>query len=210
MLSSRCIISHFENKIHCFKCLLFLHLSDIEVSTLIDVFSRRCDFYVQGSSGEFSSSEFESSEDCRNSSWVITAPLNHTIRLKFETFQLSDSQEYGQNWIRIYDGLKTRDTLLGVFTGARRPFIIQSSGRFMLVKLTKQSWYSLGNFKGVYTFNTTKGKFPIIYPLHTDSSKKIKGCRFPIFFIVSNIKEKLFYPGYPYSLKLLSLHTMLQ
>ena len=124
-----------------------------------------CYFDVDGSSGESISSEFKSGY-CYTSSWVITAPLNHTIRLKFETFQLSDSQELGQNLIRIYDGRNATDTSLGVSTGARRPFTIQSSGRFMLVKLTKEKpWRKpLSNLKGVYTFNTTKGK-PVTFEL---------------------------------------------
>ena len=125
------------------------------------MYSKRCDFYVKGSTGEFSSSAFESFEYCHTSSWVITAPLNHTIRLKFETFQLSDSQVFGQNLIRIYDGRETTNTSLGVFTGARRPFIIQSSGRYMLVELTEGYYWLediLRNLKGVYTFNSSKGK----------------------------------------------------
>jgi hypothetical protein len=151
------------------------------------VFSITCDFDVPGSSGEFISSEFESSEDCRTSSWVITAPLNHNIRLKFVTFQLSDMHIawlFGQHWIvesyryfiQIYDGRNTNNTLLGVFTGAIRPFVVQSSGHFMLVKLIKEGLdlNFLSNFKGVYTFNTTKGKFSIIYLSHTNSSEQIK------------------------------------
>ena len=120
-----------------------------------------CNFVVNGPSGESISSEFKSSWLWYRSSWVITAPLNHTIRLKFETFQLSDSQKLGQNLIRIYDGRKTTNTSLGVFTGARRPFIIQSSGRFMLVELTENRYWwedNLCNLKGVYTFNSSKGK----------------------------------------------------
>jgi len=63
-----------------------------------------CDSDVNGSSGESISSEFKPPWDCYGtSSWFITAPLNHTIRLKFETFQLSDSQVFGQNLIQIYD-----------------------------------------------------------------------------------------------------------
>ena len=126
-----------------------------------------CYFHVDGSSGESISSEFKLPWYCYGtSSWVITAPLNHTIRLKFETFQLSDSQELGQNLIRIYDGRNATDTSLGVSTGARRPFTIQSSGRFMLVKLTKEKpWRKpLSNLKSVYTFNTTKGK-PVTFEL---------------------------------------------
>ena len=141
-------------------------LPNTEASTFIDVYSKRCDFYVKGSTGEFSSSEFESFEYCHTSSWIITAPLNHTIRLKFETFQLSDSQVFGQNLIRIYNGRNTTDTSLGDFTGTRRPFTIQTSGRYMLVKLTKQKprRNPLSNLKGVYTFNATKGK-PVTYGL---------------------------------------------
>ena len=125
--------------------------------------SRRCYLDVNGSSGQSISFEFKPHGYCYYAySWVITSPLNHTIRLTFETFQLSDSQELGQNLIRIYDGRKTTDTSLGVFTGARRPFTIQSSGQFMLVKLTNENWWlklrDLSNLKGVYTFNTTKGK----------------------------------------------------
>ena len=141
------------------------------------MFSKTCHFVVNGSSGESISSEFESSEDCENCIWVITAPLNHSVRLQFVTFQLSDLRlrprywipphllRYFTRWIhpcmQIYDGRNTTDTSLGVFTGARRPFTIQSSGRFMLVKLRfAKLWWRryLSNLKGVYTFKTTKGK----------------------------------------------------
>ena len=121
------------------------------------MFAIRCHFDLQGPSDFISS---ESSEYCDTASWVITVPLYQNIRLQFETFQLSDLKESGPHRIHIYDGLYTNNTLLGVFTGVRRPFIIQSSGRYMLVKLTKElrSTYStLSNFKGVYTFGTAKG-----------------------------------------------------
>jgi len=138
-----------------------------------DVFSKTCNFVVNGSSGESITSEFESSEDCETSIWVITAPLNHNVRLQFATFQLSDFilrwHEWFEYWIhpymQIYDGRNTTDTSLGVFTGARRPFTIQSSGRFMLVKLRfAKLWWRryLSNLKGVYTFNTTKDKPKIL------------------------------------------------
>jgi len=66
--------------------------------------------------------------------------------------------------MQIYDGRNTTDTSLGVFTGARRPFTIQSSGRFMLVKRFTHIWWRgyLSNLKGVYTFKTTKDKPKIL------------------------------------------------
>ena len=143
-----------------------------------------CDFNVNGSSAESISYEFKSPLDCYTSSWVITAPTNHNVRLQFETFQLSDMRLYRWWWIylfirrihpymQIYDGRHTSDTSLGNFTGARRPFTIQSSGRFMLVKLIfEELWWKgyLNNLKGVYTFKTTKGK-PVTYMYN--SSKAI-------------------------------------
>ena len=139
----------------------------------------RCDFGVQDS-GEFSSSDFDLGVwHCYAYSWVIRAQPNQHIRLKFVTFQLSDSQKIGHDYIEIYDGRNSRSTLLGTFTGVRRPFVIQSSGRFMFVKF-RTSWRRyrlmkpLRSFKGVYTFNTTKGKFSRIYPLHAKSSEQIE------------------------------------
>ena len=134
-----------------------------------DVYSKACNFDVQGS-GEFISSD--SLENCRTSTWVITAPLNHNIKLKFASFLLSDSPEYGQNLIEIYDGRYTNTTLLGAFTGTTKRLVIQSSGRFMLVKLIKKDkLYALCNFKGVFTFGTTKGKFVISYLMYVNGSE---------------------------------------
>ena len=137
-----------------------------------------CDYHVNGSSGESISSEFNSSKDCKTSSWVIMAPMNHNVRLQFETFQLSDLRLSRWTWIhphmQIYDGrYPADDTSLGVFTGARRPFTVQSSGRFMLVKVIFQELFwkgYLNNLKGVYTFKRTKGK-PVTYMYN--SSKAI-------------------------------------
>ena len=121
-----------------------------------------CDFDVNGSPGESINAEFKPPWYCDTSSWKITAPLNHTIKLTFETFEISDSKELGQNLIRIYDGRKATDTSLGGFTGTRRPFTARSSGRFMLVQLDVWRTISLSNLKGVYTFSTIKGK-PVIF-----------------------------------------------
>ena len=57
--------------------------------------------------------------------------------------------------------------LLGAFSGTRKPFQVQSSGPFMLVKLEKQGDVpTLCNFKGIFISNTTKGEF-FFYSLPT-------------------------------------------
>ena len=111
---------------------------------------------MNGSVGMFSSA---SSRNYKDRSWVITTPVNHNIQLRFTTFQLSESQKFGTNRIQIYDGKKSEEPkLLGDLTGTRRPFTIQSSGRFMLVKLTKKYAFSLSNVQGVWSSSTTKSK----------------------------------------------------
>ena len=115
--------------------------------------SDACSFAVNGSSGFISSSDTENYKRC---TWIITAPSNHTVKLIFTTFRLS-----GTPWVRpeiqVYDGKRKNDTVLGVFNGTRQPFLIQTSGRFMMLTLKKKySWYTRSIFKGAYY--TAKGK----------------------------------------------------
>jgi len=59
--------------------------------------------------------------------------------------------------IQVYDGKKKNDTVLGIFSGTRRqPFIVQTSGRFMMLTLDidlSTPCY----FKGAYYASSKKG-----------------------------------------------------
>ena len=133
-----------------FLTLIFAHLFAVV---------QPCLFSVNGSSGFISSSGAKNYYRC---TWIITVPSNHTVKLKFTVFRLpNDPWVPNEGWvgqaeIRIHDG-KGSDTVLGVFTGARQPFIIQTSGRTMT--LTVQKEYSLTpcNFKGTF-ISSRKGK----------------------------------------------------
>ena len=87
--------------------------------------------------------------------WIITAPSNHTVKLTFTTFRLYPYDWFGTE-IQVYDGKRKNDTVLGVFTGTRQPFLIQTSGRFMMLTLKTTYPYIPGIFEGAYY--TTKGK----------------------------------------------------
>ena len=119
-----------------------------------------CLFSVNGSSGFISSSGDK--YYYRTCTWIITVPSNHTVKLKFTTFRLSDDQWLpsgfwvGQAKIHVHDGKRKTDTVLGVFTGARQPFIIQASGRFMMFTLQKD-YNAPCNFKGTF-ISSRKGK----------------------------------------------------
>ena len=108
--------------------------------------SEACFFAVNGSSGFISSSGANNYKRC---TWIITAPSNHTVKLIFTTFRLS-----GYFWnpteIKVYDGKRKNDTVLGVFSGTRQPFLLKTSGRFMMLTLKKTYSFTLCIFKGAF------------------------------------------------------------
>ena len=115
--------------------------------------SEACFFAVNGSSGFISSSGIKNYKRC---TWIITAPSNHTVKLIFTTFSLYTSY-WGRAEIQVYDGKRKNDTVLGVFTGTRQPFLIQTSGRFMMLTLRRAYCWSISCiFEGAYY--TRKGK----------------------------------------------------
>ena len=121
-----------------------------------------CSVSVNGSSGFISSS---GTKDYRHCTWFITVPSNHTVKLKFTIFRLSNDPWnvlpndpwLGEAKIQVHDGKGKSDTVLGVFTGARQPFIIQTSGRFMMLTLQKDTRWTRCNFKGTF-IGSRKGK----------------------------------------------------
>ena len=129
-----------------FLTLIFAHLFAVV---------QPCSFSVNGSSGFISSSGVKYHD--RTCTWIITVPSNHTVKLKFTIFRLSNDPSYGQAKIQVHDGKGKNDTVLGVFTGARQPFIIQTSGRFMMLTLQKKYSFTRCNFKGTF-IGSRKGK----------------------------------------------------
>ena len=112
-----------------------------------------CSFSVNGSSGFISSSGTKYHRYC---TWIITVPSNHTVKLKYTIFYLPNHPWRGQAKIQVHDGKGKSDTVLGTFTGARQPFIIQTSGRFMMLTL-QNDYFAPYNFKGTF-ISSRKGK----------------------------------------------------
>ena len=125
-----------------FLTLIFAHLFAVV---------QPCLFSVDGSRGFINSSGVKDYD--YTCTWIITVPSNHTVKLKFTIFRLSNDPRIGQAKIQVHDG----NTVLGVFTGARQPFIIQTSGRFMMLTLQKTSRATPCNFKGTF-IASRKGK----------------------------------------------------
>lgn len=104
--------------------------------------------------------------DC---SCIIIAPPDHHILLELSIFRLADTSwrdsfeivQKVQDWFYVFDGNSTNCTLLGNFTGTKRPFTIQSSSRFMMIKMARDV-SSRSIFKGSYSYSTIKGKLMFI------------------------------------------------
>ena len=116
-----------------------------------------CFNYVGSSNGVISSSitKNNSMYDC---TWIITAPSNHTVKLTFTIFNLFDYLTIYRSEIKVFDGKSKNDTLLGIFSGSRRPFIVQTSGQFMMVTFKRYTEFAYFNFKGVCSSTSIKGE----------------------------------------------------
>ena len=128
-----------------FLTLIFAHLFAVVQPRL---------FSVNGSRGFISSSGAKYCYPCK---WIITVPTNHTVKLKFTIFRLPNDPFWGQAKIQVHDGKGRSDTVLGIFSGARQPFTIQTSGRFMMLTLQKKYSFTPCNFKGTF-IGSRKGK----------------------------------------------------
>ena len=130
-----------------FLTLIFAHLFAVVQPRL---------FSVNGSSG-FISSSGTKHKYCYPCKWIITVPPNQTVKLKFTIFRLPNDPIWGQAKIQVHDGKGKSDTVLGIFSGARQPFVIQTSGRFMMFTLQNRLWRTPCNFKGHF-IGSRKGK----------------------------------------------------
>ena len=81
------------------------------------------------------------------------------MKLNFTIFNLRgyEAKTY-RSEIEVYDGKSKNDTLLGIFSGSRRPFIVQTSGQFMMVTFKRYHEEAFFNFKGVYSSSSIKGE----------------------------------------------------
>ena len=122
-----------------------------------DVHADPCFYDVGSSNGVISSSATKnySMYDC---TWIITAPSNHTVKLTFTIFNLFDYLTIYRSEIKVFDGKSKNDTLLGIFSGSRRPFIVQTSGQFMMLTFKRYHELAFFNFKGVYSSSSIRGE----------------------------------------------------
>ena len=133
-------------------------------------------FYDVGSSNGVISSSITKNYSMYDCTWIIRAPSNHTMKLNFTIFNL---RGYGvktdRSEIEVYDGKSKNDTFLGIFSGSRRPFIVQTSGQFMMLTFKRYHELAFFNFKGVYSSSSIKGELYLPKKEFKNFPKKIRG-----------------------------------
>ena len=123
-----------------------------------DVHADPCFNYVGSSNGVISSS-ITKNYSMYNCTWIITAPsFNHTVKLTFTRFNLLDYLTILRSEIKVFDGRSKNDILLGIFSGSRRPFIVQTSGQFMMLTFKRYHELAFFSFEGVYSSTSIKGE----------------------------------------------------
>ena len=115
-------------------------------------------FYDVGSSDGVISSSITKNYSMYNCKWIITAPSNHTVKLTFTIFNLEDFSSTFRSEIKVFDGKSKNDTSLGIFSGSRRPFIVQTSGQFMMLTFNRNHELTFFNFEGAYSSTSIKGE----------------------------------------------------
>ena len=146
-----------------------------------DVHADPCFYDVGSSNGVISSSATKnySMYDC---TWIITAPSNHTVKLTFTIFNLLDY--WTRCEIKVFDGKSKNDTLLGIFSGSRRPFIVQTSGQFMMLTFKRYHELAFFNFKGVYFSTSIKGELYVPKGELKNFRRKFAECEFGKTYLV--------------------------
>lgn len=120
--------------------------------------SSSCSYQVEGKWGTILTPRFFANNTC---SWLITAPVNHTIILTFETFQLYYKDEIGrqiETRLQVWDGVDDKSNSLGIFRGTKRSFFLNSSDRHLFLRLFLDTDVLLCNFEGSFISTTTAGK----------------------------------------------------
>ena len=139
-------------------------------------------FYDVGSSNGVISSSATKNYSMYDCTWIITAPSNHTVKLTFTIFNLLDY--WTRCEIKVFDGKSKNDTLLGIFSGSRRPFIVQTSGQFMMLTFKRYHESAFFNFKGVYFSTSIKGELHVPKGELKNFRRKFAECEFGKTYLV--------------------------
>ena len=96
--------------------------------------------------------------------WLITVPAGHNIFLKFTTLELEFKYKYyfwpteKETELQVWDGHNESSASLGIYRGTKRAFSLQSSGRYLFIRLRVLPDTVLCNVQALFFASTVIGK----------------------------------------------------
>ena len=99
-----------------------------------------------------------------NCTWLITVPAGHNIFLQFTTLELEFKYDdiylpsEKETELQIWDGHNKSSASLGIYRGTKRAFSLQSSGRYLFIRLRVFPDTVLCNVQALFFAGTLIGK----------------------------------------------------
>ena len=137
---------------HQLRLLFFLFITDTNLAP--------CEQKIEDVKGVIKTAKSGTISDC---TWLITVPAGHNIFLKFTTLELEFKYSlYGaiekKTELQVWDGHNESSASLGIYRGTKRAFCLQSSGRYLFIRLRVLPDTVLCNVEGLFFASTVTGK----------------------------------------------------
>ena len=135
---------------HQLRLLFFSFITDTNLAP--------CEQKIEDVRGVINTAKSGTISDC---TWLITVPAGHNIFLKFTTLQLHFKYKYDtseETTLQVWDGRSESSASLGIYSGTKRAFSLQSSGRYLFIRLRVFPDTVLCNVQGLFFASTVIGK----------------------------------------------------
>ena len=120
-----------------------------------------CEQKIEDVKGVIKTAKSGAISDC---TWLITVPAGHNIFLKFTTLEL-EFKYYDiyltsetETELQVWDGHNESSASLGIYRGTKRAFSLQSSGRYLFIRLRVFPDTVLCNVQALFFASTVIGK----------------------------------------------------
>ncbi|CAH3022140.1 unnamed protein product, partial [Porites evermanni] len=145
-------------------CGIFVMLLGFVANSGEDTNLAPCEQKIEDVRGVINTAKSGTISDC---TWLITVPAGHNIFLKFTTLQLHFKYKYDtseETTLQVWDGRSESSASLGIYSGTKRAFSLQSSGRYLFIRLRVFPDTVLCNVQGLFFASTVIEKPEIHFP----------------------------------------------
>ncbi|XP_043479110.1 cubilin-like isoform X2 [Leptopilina heterotoma] len=86
----------------------------------------------------------------QNCEWLLIVDTDHVVRLNFTNFDIENTKNCSDDYVKVYDGPSNTAALLGTFCHNKIPPTLTSTGNQMLVVMRSDSFLTAKGFKADY------------------------------------------------------------